>query len=155
MTSELEHYRTFFEWLHKEMTGLVASMPAPGLNWRPLPGSADDEVTNSLSALAAHVAGSQRYWVGEVAGGRPANRDRPAEFRVEAPSSQELQALLDGALALMREVLGGLDAGTLDDSLTLKDRTATRRWAIVHGLEHTALHLGHMQLTRQLWEARR
>jgi hypothetical protein len=25
-------------------------------------------------------------------------------------------------------------------------------WSLLHALEHTALHLGHMQLTRQLWE---
>jgi ankyrin repeat protein len=27
-------------------------------------------------------------------------------------------------------------------------------WCLAHALEHTALHLGHMQITRQLWEQR-
>ena len=30
----------------------------------------------------------------------------------------------------------------------------TRRYALLHSLEHTALHVGHLQITRQLWEAR-
>ena len=28
-------------------------------------------------------------------------------------------------------------------------------WALLHALEHTAIHLGHMQIMRQLWEQRR
>ncbi len=31
-------------------------------------------------------------------------------------------------------------------------REYTVAWALFHALEHTALHLGQMQLTRQLWE---
>ena len=27
-------------------------------------------------------------------------------------------------------------------------------WALAHALEHTVLHLGHIQITRQLWEHR-
>jgi hypothetical protein len=27
-------------------------------------------------------------------------------------------------------------------------------WALCHILKHTALHLGHLQITRQLWEQR-
>lgn len=28
----------------------------------------------------------------------------------------------------------------------------TVAWRLAHALEHTALHLGHMEITRQLWE---
>jgi hypothetical protein len=31
-------------------------------------------------------------------------------------------------------------------------RTFTVAWALLHALEHTTLHLGQIQLTRQLWE---
>jgi hypothetical protein len=33
-------------------------------------------------------------------------------------------------------------------------RSITAGWALCHVLKHTALHLGHMQITRQLWEQR-
>jgi uncharacterized damage-inducible protein DinB len=155
MNTELAHYLQFFEWLHKELTELLAGLPVEAVNWRPVPVPGDDEVTNSAAALAAHVAGSLRFWVGEVAGGRPAHRNRPAEFKTEAPDGQALRAQLDGALDLVRDVLRGLEPATLDESLTLPNRTVTRRWAIVHAIEHAAIHLGHMQLTLQLWQAQR
>jgi uncharacterized damage-inducible protein DinB len=154
MTPELEHYLKFFEWLHDQMKALVNELPAEGLNWRPLPGKASDEVTNSLGVLVAHVTGSERYWVGEVAGGRPAQRDRPAEFRTQAADSRDLASRVDSALGLLREVLGELSPGTLAEAVALKNETVTRRWAVVHALEHAAMHVGHMQLTRQLWDAR-
>ena len=31
-------------------------------------------------------------------------------------------------------------------------RTFTVVWCLAHALEHTALHLGHIQVTRQLWD---
>ena len=31
-------------------------------------------------------------------------------------------------------------------------RAFTVAWALLHALEHTTLHLGQIQLTRQLWE---
>jgi hypothetical protein len=31
-------------------------------------------------------------------------------------------------------------------------RRFTVAWALLHALEHTTLHLGQIQLTRQLWE---
>jgi hypothetical protein len=34
------------------------------------------------------------------------------------------------------------------------DQNFTVAWALSHALEHTALHTGHIQLTRQLWDAR-
>jgi hypothetical protein len=31
-------------------------------------------------------------------------------------------------------------------------REVTVAWALLHALEHATLHLGHIQITRQLWE---
>src|SRR5690606_8899837 len=114
--------------------------------------------TNSLAVTAHHMAGSERFWVGEAAGGRPAQRDREAEFRATASSAAELTALLAEALAVSTEALGALTPAQLAETITVRgafgERTVTRRWAIVHALTHLAVHLGHMQITRQLWRAR-
>ncbi len=37
--------------------------------------------TNTLFALATHIAGSTEFWVLEMAGGRRVDRNRQAEFR--------------------------------------------------------------------------
>ena len=150
MIPELDHYAQAFDRLHTEAANALEGLPAEALNWRPLEG---DESTNSLAMTAAHMAGSERFWVGEVAGEQPAHRDRDAEFRARAASADELKALLDQAVALTRETLGRLPPEKLEETVTARDRTVTRRWAVLHALEHIAVHVGHMQLTRQLWQA--
>ena len=151
MTPELELYAQTLQRLHTEAAATVTGLPLAALNWRPLEG---DESTNSLAMTVAHMAGSERYWVGEVAGERPAHRDRDAEFRVSVASAEELTALLDQALTVTREALSSLPPEKLDDMVSLRERTVSKRWAVLHAIEHLATHVGHMQLTRQLWEAR-
>ena len=34
----------------------------------------------------------------------------------------------------------------------LDAREFTVAWCLLHALEHSAVHLGHMQIVRQLWE---
>ncbi len=150
MTPELEHYAQALQRLHTDAAAVLEHLPAAALNWRPLEG---DESTNSLAITLAHMAGSERFWVGEVAGGQPAHRDREAEFHVQAASAEELLALLDQALAVTQAALSRLAPAALDETVTTRDRTVTRRWAVLHAIEHLAVHLGHMQLTRQLWLA--
>ncbi|MCA9947468.1 MAG: DUF664 domain-containing protein [Anaerolineales bacterium] len=33
-----------------------------------------------------------------------------------------------------------------------RDREVPVRWGILHVIDHTALHLGHIQITAQLWQ---
>jgi len=152
MTPDLEHYWHFFESYQRQITELIHGLPIEALNWRPLTGG-DDHATNSLAVLVMHVTGAERYWVGEVFGGRPVQRDREAEFRAEGLTTEDLQRRLDEALSFVREVLTTTPAENLERTITVGERPVTGRWALLHALEHTALHLGHLQLTRQLWQA--
>lgn len=158
MTPELEHYLQFFETFYQEMGELIGDLTPEALNWRPLetgPASSEGQpASNSLAALVAHVAGSTRFLVGELAGGRPAHRDRPAEFRVTAESAAALQQRLDEIAQLVRDVLTRLAAEQLDEGADFRGRPVTRRWTVIHALEHSSEHKGQMALTRQLWEAR-
>ncbi|NJN96508.1 MAG: DinB family protein, partial [Anaerolineales bacterium] len=99
------------------------------------------------------VAGSERYWVGEIAGGAPAQRDRPAEFRTEKVDGAALQARLDASLSHSRATLARLTLADLETRRPAMDRTeVTVAWALLHSLEHVATHLGQMQMTRRMWE---
>lgn len=51
------------------------------------------------------------------------------------------------------QALSETPAERLEAALTARGETVTGRWAVLHALEHTALHLGHLQLTAQLWRA--
>ncbi|MBI4768957.1 MAG: DUF664 domain-containing protein [Chloroflexi bacterium] len=160
MTPEISHYLQFFEDLHRQMGELIAGLPAEALNWRPVTGG-DGHASNSLAALVTHVAGSERYWIGEVVGGRPSGRDREAEFLASAGEALLLQARLEEATALAREALAGLAPDSsnrglaperLEEIAHVRGRDITLRWALMHMLEHAGVHLGHMQLTVQLWQ---
>ncbi len=150
MTSELENYLDRLEDLRGQISGLLAELPAEALNWRPIEGR-DDHATNSLAVLAVHVAGAEHFWIAEVIGGRPETRDRDAEFATVAASATELIRVLEKVAGETREVLSELSESDLNGTRQVKGRAVPVRWGILHVIDHTSLHLGHMQITYQLW----
>jgi hypothetical protein len=111
---------------------------------------------NSIGVILAHTAGAWRYWAGDVAGDLPSGRVRADEFKTYGVDAAEMVARLRAALDTSREVLGELELARLADARTagMDNEQRTVGWALLHALEHTALHAGHIQLTRQLWEQR-
>ena len=139
-----------FELLHVEMTRAIEGLPQGALDWAPGPD------INSICVLAVHTAASQRYWVGDVVGQDSSGRNREAEFVTQGLDGQELNRRLEAALEHTRGVLGRLTAQELTAVYTSPrdGRQFTAAWAIAHALEHTAIHVGHVQITRQWWEQR-
>ena len=150
MISELDNYLNRLDDLHGQVSNLLADLPVEALNWRPIEDK-DDHITNSLAVLATHLAGAEHFWIAEVIGGRPATRDRDAEFVTVATSTAELLQLLEKVSLETREVLSTLSESDLNGTRQIKDRTVSVRWGILHVIDHTSLHLGHMQMTYQLW----
>lgn len=150
MISELDNYLNRIEDLHKQVLSLLAGLPAEALNWRPIEGS-DEHITNSLAVLAAHLAGAEHFWIAEMVGGRPETRDRDAEFATVAASAAELIQLLEKAALETREVFSTLSESDLNGIRQVKGRRVPVRWCLLHVIDHTSLHLGHMQITYQLW----
>jgi hypothetical protein len=109
---------------------------------------------NSFNVLAVHVAGSERWWIGDLVAGEPSGRVRESEFETRGLSGSDLKERLSASLSYCRGVLARL---TMEDLETVRIAPVSRKeyrvgWCLAHTLEHTALHLGHMQLTRQLWD---
>ena len=150
MDAELTSYLDMIEDLRCQVGELVSGLPADALNWRPLE-EEGDKATNSLAVLATHIAGAEHYWISEVIGGRPPSRDRDAEFAVRVEGASQLASLLDHTGVETREVLSALTSDDLDGVRSARGRTVPVRWCILHVIDHTALHLGHMQITYQLW----
>ena len=162
MLPERDKYLQRIEDLHGQVSDLIADLPAEALNWRPLSPSAllgagaggteeRGDATNSLAVLAAHIAGAEHFWIGEVIGGHPPTRDRDAEFLTEVEDGSQLVRLLEQTGLETREVLTTLTETDLGSLREARGRQVPVRWGIVHIIDHTALHLGHMQLTYQLW----
>jgi hypothetical protein len=144
----LDDYLDQLTAAHKDMNAALRDLPIPALDWWPSP-----EI-NSLAVLAAHSAGSERYWIGEVAGNDPMQRDRAAEFKTSGVEAATLIAQLDASLTHSRSVLARLALSDLEKNtgVTNHDRAVTVAWALHHALEHVGTHAGHMQITRQWWE---
>jgi len=150
MLAELDSYLQRIEDLRRQVSELIADLPAEALNWRPTP-TTGDHITNSLAVLAAHIAGAEHFWIAEVVGGRPPTRDRDAEFATQTGDASGLCHLLEQTGAETAEVFSALSAVDLEGMREARGRTVSVRWSILHVIDHTALHLGHMQITYQLW----
>ncbi|MGH2561965.1 MAG: DinB family protein [Thermomicrobiales bacterium] len=131
----------------------LEGLPSDDLNdWRP---REDLEDINTFFALATHLVGSGEHWVLHGAGGRPVDRDRPAEFRARG-SLDDVRARYDRWLAGCHEVLAGITEPDLahDSHLPEQDRRfPTVADCLIHAVEHTATHVGHLHIQRQLWNA--
>ena len=141
-------YLKQLEVLHADMNRAINDLPVEALNWSPGVG------LNSVAVLAAHTAGSERYWIGDVVARDDSHRDRAEEFRTQAAGPAELSARLDAALAHSRSVLEQITLENLDEKRTAPSdqREVTVAWALVHAMEHVATHLGHMQMMHDVWQ---
>ena len=137
------------EEIHNDIRAAIKGLPQEALDWIPGPGM------NSMTILVAHLTGAERYWIGDVVAGDPSGRDREAEFGVSGESEEDLLAKLGEADRYPRQVLEQLSVQALEEKRISprNGREVTVGWALCHALKHTALHLGHMQITRQLWKA--
>ena len=147
----LRDYLERLQSLHADIERTIEGLSTKALDWTPGPDM------NSLAMLAVHVAGAERYWIGHVVGRDSSDRDRSAEFRARGLDAALLKACLAATLAHSQGVLEGLTLPDLEASRVSprNGREFTAAWCLAHALEHTALHLGHMQITRQLWEQAR
>lgn len=152
MTSEIEQYLNMIEDLRGQVRTLIADLPAEALNWRPLD-TLDDHITNSIAVMVMHIAGAEHFWIGEVIGGMPTTRDRPAEFETAVEDVAPLLARLDAVAEETPAVLSSLDEEELAGTRKVNGNKVPVRWGILHVIDHTAVHLGHMQITYQLWKS--
>ena len=150
MNNEITSYLEWIEELRGQVSQIITDLPVEALNWRPVEG--EDHATNSLAVLAAHIAGAEHHWLYEVVGQQPATRDRPTEFVTTAVTPTDLLTKLTTTGEETRQIMTTLTADSLDQTRNRHNHTFTVRWCIMHVIEHTALHLGHMQLTYQLWQ---
>ena len=153
MSKEIQEYLTTLNQLQDQIKSLLEGLPQEALDWRPIQGEGE-LATNSLAAVVTHLAGSETYFMKEIIGRQPIQRDREAEFVTREVNASALKTRLEAAAKSAEEALSPMTEGQLDEGRKFRDRQVTVRWSILHVIEHTAQHVGHMQLTRQLWLAK-
>jgi hypothetical protein len=147
---EIDQYLKALAHQRGQVAAFLESVPVEGLNWRP-PLSSGADPTNSLAVLAVHIAGSEHGWVAESIGGQPHTRLRDAEFAYVTTDAAEPLQRLNAVAAETKTVLENLTADQLSGSFSRDDHQVEVRWAILHVIQHYSLHIGHMELTYQLW----
>lgn len=141
------------EALHRDFIATYDRLPAEALDWVP------GQEMNSLCVLVVHTSGSARFWIGDVALQESSNRNRDSEFLAKGIGHAALSQHFSDLETYVRQGLEGLRLADFPTIRTIPGRDGQVRqvtvgWALLHALEHTGMHLGHAQLTRQLWEQR-
>jgi hypothetical protein len=125
-----EQYLDFFANALGGMADIVAELGDDRANHRlPLPG------VNTPYAVLNHSLGAIGYWVGEVVSGRPAHRDRDAEFTASGPVAPLLDRVGETVLQLTKDVMAA------------RDDTDTAG-ALLHVYTDVVQHHGQLQIMR-------
>ena len=135
-------------FLHDEIKKELDRLPEEALDWSP----ADD--MNSMAVLIAHLAGAERYWVCDVALAKESDRVRSQEFETKNRSKADLITLLDDNLTEISDVVAQMNIGDLETirySTNFKEELSVSM-CLLHAMEHTATHVGHIQMMRHYWE---
>lgn len=148
MDPQVEPFIQTIDQLHDDIYRAAGPLTDAEINWR------HPHLSNTIGILMRHIAGSERYWIVEIVGGRPIQRRRQDEFGAERLEKSLLVERLRAAQAEVADLISGLTAARLLETVEVtfrgQPRTFTRSWAIQHSIQHTAYHLGQIQLFRRM-----
>lgn len=107
----------------------------------------------SLLGIVKHLAWVERWWFDDYIGGGTvdfpwSDEDPDADFRIEPGESVgSISQLYADSVVASNAVIA--DADSLDVVGSKLEHTRSLRWVIVHMIEETARHLGHMDILRE------
>jgi uncharacterized damage-inducible protein DinB len=139
-----------FHELHGDIARELESLPDEAIDWKP------GSEMNSVAVILVHLTGAERFLIGDVVMGDSSNRNREAEFKVEGMTRQELLNRLSETEAYMNNAFETLSLADLQTE-RIHPRHGNQvlvAWTVLHALEHTATHVGHINITAQLWHQR-
>ncbi len=142
---ELAMARAWLTMLRGGVAHKLVGLTPDELRWKPSP------TANSLGTLARHLGLAERLWFRAICAGESMDMgwratmfdDIPDEWTVE-----DVVAFYEHEVARADAALDTVSS--LDEPSRNLDRPTTWRWAVVHMIEETARHLGHMDITREL-----
>jgi hypothetical protein len=151
MDAEIEVYGCRIRSLLERVCACLEGLSETQLNWRPPMHDA-----NSAYVIAAHTIGCARAFALGIACGQDVKRDRSAEFRASGPDATDLTAQVRRLLDDMDIALAtsALDQRILPPKSLFGEegelKETSVREVLLDVVEHTSLHLGQLQITRDL-----
>lgn len=159
-TAEIETYRGLFDERYAEMEELLDGLPNAALLWKPFEQSPWKGECNSIGQLAAHAVSSTIYLLrrAEYALGRREWADVDGDEGSEefGPANHDLgylQTRVRRTHDYVNQFLDSLQDADLDATRPhpKRPRIFVARHDLVHAIDHLSQHVGHGQITRQLW----
>jgi len=160
-TAEIATYKRLFDNKYEQLAELLADLSAPALIWKPFEQSPWMGPAGSLGWLIGHGISATVYllhraeWIAGKRAWETVDGDEGRDpFGPANHQPAYLQARLERSQAIVNEILAVLTEADLDHSRPFPpkpERILTVRYDIQHAIEHLSQHIGHAQLTRQLW----
>ncbi len=159
-TSEVAILRRLFDNNFQDLEQLLADLPNEALLWRPFETSPWQGESNTLGKIIAHAISSAVYLLSRASysmGRSEWNEVEGDEGREEfGPANHDvvyLRARAKRTQEYVHRFLDGVTSADLGASRAHPKRPITfiARHDAFHALDHLAQHIGHGQLTRQLW----
>lgn len=144
---------TRLQEMHEQYFEYMNGLSRDELDWSPGP------EMNSLCVLGVHVTAAERFWIG-IGINDVSKRDRDAEFRASGYELAALKALFVQNIEFYKVAFKQQDLSRLREVVDVSHymerppQEVTRAYALLRGLDHTAEHLGHAGMTRQLLDRR-
>lgn len=159
--TEVTTYRQLFAERYAEVKELLADLPASALLWKPFEQSPWQGPCNPLGPIIAHTISSTvyllrraEYAMGQCEWSAVDGDEGREEFGPANHDPAYLLARVERTHAYVNQFLDKLAADDLDQSRAHPKRTErifNARYDVVHAIDHMSQHIGHGQLTRQLW----
>lgn len=136
------------EQVRADLKAGLEGQSAAALNWQPLPDA------NSIAGMVAHLLESSNYLV-QYGLGKTIPREREAQFVVTVPDAAALLRRIDEGF---EPILQNAHCYTEIDLQQMREFRGERHngaWFLLRACIHTMEHWGQIQLTRDLYAARR
>jgi len=145
---EIPMARAWLQHLRDSAVFKLEGLNAAQLRWRPAP------TANSLGVIVVHLGYAERLWIRAIFAGEPMDMEwRNHMFELpEGWGYDEIVTFYRDETAKVDRVLDGVKSFDLPSAGDL--RPTTLRWAVLHLIEETARHAGHMDVTRELLDGR-
>ena len=142
--AEMPMARAWLQHLRDSAVFKLEGLSAEQLRWRPAPGA------NSLGVIVVHLGYAERLWIRAIFAEEPMEMGWRAHM-FELPEGWTRDDIIGFYRAETDRVDAVLDRAASFDLHSQGDlRPTTLRWAVLHLIEETARHVGHMDITREL-----
>ena len=155
---ELRVYAAYIRRIALEAVATLQDLTDRQLNWK-----TGEDGSNTMFAIATHMVAMGEYWVLCLVGGADIVRARQGEFHAIDSAAESVLRLQNCSQAcdvlcagLGSEVLAEIARVPLEylQSGCFGSGVLSKRECLMHVVEHSALHLGQLQILRQLVERR-